>query len=69
MVLMQRHSMSLNFIACYSIDTFSVESQLQSKRLRWLGHVFRMSNDRLPKKLLSGQVNVCQVAPGQVSVM
>ena len=37
-------------------NTFSVESQLQSKRLRWLGHVFRMLDDRLPKKLLFGQV-------------
>ncbi len=37
-------------------DTLSVESQLQGKRLRWLGHVFRMPNDRLPKKLLFGQV-------------
>ncbi len=30
--------------------------QLQSKRLRWLGHVFRMPDNRLPKKLLFGQV-------------
>ena len=37
-------------------NTFSVESQLQSKRLRWLGHMFRMPDDRLPKKLLFGQV-------------
>ncbi len=37
-------------------NTLSVESQLQGKRLRWLGHVFRMPNDRLPKKLLFGQV-------------
>ena len=32
-----------------------MESQLQSKRLRWLGHVLRMPNDRLPKKLLFGE--------------
>ena len=31
-------------------------SQLQGKRFRWLGHVFRMRNDRLPKKLLFGEV-------------
>ena len=36
-------------------NTFSEESQLQSKRLRWLGHMFRMPDDRLPKKLLFGQ--------------
>ena len=39
-------------------STLSVESQLQGKRLRWLGHVFRMPNDRLPKKLLFGRVKM-----------
>ena len=29
-------------------NTLSVESQLQGKRLRWLGRVFRMLNDRMP---------------------
>ena len=37
-------------------NTLSVESQLQGKRLRWLGHVFRMPSNRLPKKLLFGEV-------------
>ncbi len=37
-------------------NTLSVESQLQGKRLRGLGHVFRMPNDRMPKKLLFGNV-------------
>ena len=37
-------------------NTFSVEYQLQSKRLRWLGHMFRIPDDRLLKKLLFGQV-------------
>ena len=37
-------------------NTSSVESQLQSNSLRWLGHTFRMPNDRLPKQLLFGQV-------------
>ena len=36
-------------------NTSSVESQLRSKRLRWLGHSFRMPNDRVPK-LLFGRV-------------
>ena len=36
--------------------TLSVESQLQGKRLRWPGHVFRMPNNELPKKLLFGEV-------------
>ena len=37
-------------------NTLSVESQLQGKRLRWLGHVFRMPNDRMPNKLSFGRV-------------
>ena len=37
-------------------QTFSVESQLRSKRLRWYGHVCRMPDTRLPKKVLYGQV-------------
>ena len=38
-------------------NTLSVESQLQGKRLRWLGHIFRMPNDRMLKKLLFGRVS------------
>ena len=46
-----------SLICCkYRCNTSSVESQLRSKRLRWLGHIFRIPNDRLPKKLLFGQV-------------
>ena len=37
-----------NVVILTRCNTFSVESQLQSKRLRWLGHMFRMP-------LLSGQ--------------
>ena len=46
-------SMSGHLSNCNNMSdsTFSVESQLQSKRLRWLGQ-----DDRLPKKLLFGQV-------------
>ena len=36
--------------------TISVESQLKTKRLRWFGHVCRMPDTRLPKKVLYGQV-------------
>ena len=45
-----------NVVILNRCNTLSVESQLQGKRLRWLGHVFRMPHDRLPKKLLFGEV-------------
>lgn len=37
-------------------QTFSVESQLRSKRLGGFGHVCRMPDTHLPKKVLYGQV-------------
>ena len=37
-------------------NNLSVECQLPGKRLRSLGHCFRMPDDRLPKKLLFGEV-------------
>ena len=46
-----------NAVILNRCNTLSVESQLQGKRLRWLGrHVFRMPNDRLPKKRLFCEV-------------
>ena len=32
----------------------SLEDFVASRRLRWLGHVARMEDDRLPKKILFG---------------
>ena len=37
-------------------NTLSVESQLQSNRLRWLGHTFRIPGNTLPKELMSSEV-------------
>ncbi len=45
-----------NVVILNRCNILSVESQLQGKRLRRLVHVFRMANDRLPKKLLFGEV-------------
>ncbi len=36
-------------------EVTTVQSQLQSKRLSWLGHTFGLSRDRLPQ-LLFGEV-------------
>ena len=43
--------MQNNYLFMYR-QAVSVESQLQGNTLKWLGHVFRMPNDRLPEKLL-----------------
>ena len=40
-----------NVVMMTGCNTISVEPQLQGKRDRWLGCVFRMPNDELPKKL------------------
>ena len=50
--LLWNNTLALWLFRC---NTLSVESQLQGKRLRWLGHVFRMPNDRLHKKLVFGE--------------
>ena len=39
----------------------SMYSLLRQRRLRWLGHVFRMKDGRLPKDILYGQL---ALAPG-----
>ena len=36
----------------------SLKSQLRSRRLRWYGHVYRQTDDRLTKCMLLGQVKV-----------
>jgi len=60
-----------NVVILNRCNTPSVKSQLQSKKLGWLGHVFRMLNDRLPKKLLFGEVTgfVHLAALGLVSML
>ena len=36
--------------------TCPLEMMVRKNRLRWAGHVRRMSDDRLPKKILFGKV-------------
>ncbi len=45
-------------------------SQLQGKKIRWLGHVFRMPNDRLTNNLLVESRGFAHLAAlGLVSMM
>ncbi len=46
----------LNVVILNRCNTFSKESQLQGRRIRWIGPDFRMPCDELPNRLLSGEV-------------
>ena len=41
-----------NYEVLHRCNISSLQSMIDSARLRWTGHVVRMSNDRIPKKLL-----------------
>jgi len=60
-----------NVVILNRCNTLSVESQLQGKRLRWLGHVFRMPNDRLARSfcLVKSRGFAHLAALGLVSMM
>ena len=45
-----------NYEVLARCNIFSIQSMLESAVLRWTGHVTRMSNDRIPKKLLYGRL-------------
>ena len=46
-----------NSIILKRYETFSVDSQFSSKRLRWFGHICRISHSRLPKVLKHGLIS------------
>lgn len=50
------HDHVANVVIMSRCNTLFVESQLQGKSLRWLGHDLQMPNGRMPKKLLFGQL-------------
>ncbi len=54
----------LNHVISKRCETFSVDSQLRSKRLRWFGNICRMSDSRLLKVLMHGQL-VGQICCGR----
>ena len=41
-------------------STTTIETMLATKQLRWTGHIYRMSEDRLPRQLLYGQLSTGQ---------
>ena len=45
-----------NSVILKRCETFPVESQLRSKRLRWFGHICRMADSKLPRLLMYGQL-------------
>ena len=45
-----------NYEVLHRCNISSLQSMIDSARLRWTGHVVRMSNDRIPKKLLYGRI-------------
>ena len=45
-----------NYEVLQRCNICSLQSMIDRARLRWTGHVVRMSNDRIPKKLLYGRI-------------
>ena len=39
-------------------NTISIEARIHRHRLRWVGHVIRLDDDRIPKQLLYGELSV-----------
>ena len=45
-------------------ETTSIEAMLAKKQLRWVGHVFRMPEHRLPRQVMYGQLPEARRNPG-----
>ena len=46
-----------NEIVLAKCDMVYIDKEIQHRRLKWLGHVGRMSDTRLPKQLLFSQTS------------
>ncbi len=51
-------------VACQFGMEESLEDIVIARRLRWLGHLARMDDHRLPKKILFGWLPQCRPAHG-----
>ena len=53
-----------NYEVLSQCNICSIQSMVESTTLRWTGHVTRMSNDRIPKKLLYGRLTTGRSSRG-----
>ena len=59
----ESHMTNLEFLQLAGMT--SIEKEIRNKHLKWAGHVTRMSDNRLPKQLLYGELQECSRPKGR----